>query len=150
MQVKAIVHEDEDGGFWAEVPALPGCATLSEMMDESLANLRETIEGYLTVDIEEPLPAQRDRVLDIVQWRRREGAGRSMQCGLAWPKQAGARASAIGRSPSPAPLLRQYKIMFPNAIRAVGEIMPDYVGADSVPALLDIGHDDVTGYFRQA
>ena len=47
MQIKAIVHEDEDGGFWAEVPALPGCATQGETMDELLANLREAIEGYL-------------------------------------------------------------------------------------------------------
>ena len=49
MHVKAIVHEEEGGGFWAEVPALPGCATQGETMDELIANLREAIEGYLTV-----------------------------------------------------------------------------------------------------
>ena len=27
MQVKVIVHEAEEGGFWAEVPALPGCVS---------------------------------------------------------------------------------------------------------------------------
>ena len=27
MKIKVIVHEAEEGGFWAEVPALPGCAT---------------------------------------------------------------------------------------------------------------------------
>lgn len=44
MKIKAIVHE-EDGGFWAEVPALPGCATQGDTMDELLANLHEAIEG---------------------------------------------------------------------------------------------------------
>ena len=66
MQIKAIVHEEESGGYWAEVPALPGCATQGETMAELLANLREAIEGYLTVEIEEPLATQKDRVLDIV------------------------------------------------------------------------------------
>ena len=66
MQVKAIVHEDENGGFWAEVPALPGCATQGETMEELLANLREAIEGYLMVEIKEPLATQQDRIMDIL------------------------------------------------------------------------------------
>jgi predicted RNase H-like HicB family nuclease len=53
MKIKAVVHEAEEGGFWAEVPALPGCATEGETMDELLANLQEAIEGYLSV---EPAP----------------------------------------------------------------------------------------------
>ena len=64
MRIKAIVHEDETGGFWAEVPALPGCASQGETMEELLANLREAIEGWLAVEIEPP-PSSRDRVLDI-------------------------------------------------------------------------------------
>jgi predicted RNase H-like HicB family nuclease len=27
MKVKVVIHEAEEGGFWAEVPAIPGCAT---------------------------------------------------------------------------------------------------------------------------
>jgi predicted RNase H-like HicB family nuclease len=27
MNIKAIIHEAEEGGFWAQVPAIPGCAT---------------------------------------------------------------------------------------------------------------------------
>ncbi|CAN7600487.1 type II toxin-antitoxin system HicB family antitoxin [Mesorhizobium sp. LjRoot246] len=50
MKFKAIVHEAEEGGFWAEVPAIPGCATQGETLDELLANLREAIEGCLSVD----------------------------------------------------------------------------------------------------
>ena len=65
MNVKAIIHEEEGGGYWAEVPALPGCATQGDTMDELLANLREAIEGYLSVEIETPLRPDRDRVMDI-------------------------------------------------------------------------------------
>ena len=51
MKIKAIIHEAEEGGFWAEVPAIPGCATEGDTMDELLANLREAIEGCLSVEI---------------------------------------------------------------------------------------------------
>lgn len=51
MKIKAIVHEAEEGGFWAEVPAIPGCATQGETIDELLANLREAIEGCLSIDV---------------------------------------------------------------------------------------------------
>ena len=46
----AIVHpEPEVGGYSAEVPALPGCFTQGETLDEVRANLREAIEGWLAV-----------------------------------------------------------------------------------------------------
>jgi hypothetical protein len=47
MKIKIVVHEAEEGGFWAEVPAIPGCATQGETLDELLRNLREAIEGCL-------------------------------------------------------------------------------------------------------
>jgi predicted RNase H-like HicB family nuclease len=65
MNVKAIIHEDAAGGYWAEVPALPGCATQGETMDELLANLREAIEGCLSVEIEPPFRDGKERVLEI-------------------------------------------------------------------------------------
>ncbi|HEY1748544.1 MAG TPA: type II toxin-antitoxin system HicB family antitoxin [Xanthobacteraceae bacterium] len=51
MNIEAIMHEAEEGGFWAEVPAIPGCATQGETMDELMRNLHETIAGYLAVDV---------------------------------------------------------------------------------------------------
>jgi hypothetical protein len=36
VKIKAVVHEAEVGGFWAEVPAIPGCATQGETMEELL------------------------------------------------------------------------------------------------------------------
>ena len=47
MKLRVIIHEAEEGGFWAEVPALPGCVTEGETMDEVKANLNEAIEGWL-------------------------------------------------------------------------------------------------------
>jgi predicted RNase H-like HicB family nuclease len=65
MKLRAIVHEAEEGGYWAEVPAIPGCATQGDTMDELLANLHEAIEGALSVEIDAPLLGARDKVLEI-------------------------------------------------------------------------------------
>ena len=47
MTLKAIIHEADEGGFWAEVPALPGCFTQGESLQELEANLHEAVEGWL-------------------------------------------------------------------------------------------------------
>jgi predicted RNase H-like HicB family nuclease len=65
MKIKVVVHEAEEGGLWAEVPAIPGCATQGETMDDLLANLREAIEGCLSIDVAEPRPGGTERVLEI-------------------------------------------------------------------------------------
>jgi predicted RNase H-like HicB family nuclease len=65
MKLKIVVHEAEEGGFWAEVPAIPGCATEGETFEELLQNLYEAVEGCLSVDIEETTLTSSDRVLEI-------------------------------------------------------------------------------------
>ena len=65
MKIKAVVHEAEEGGYWAEVPAIPGCATQGDTMDELLANLRDAIEGCLSIDVAPPKPGGTERILDI-------------------------------------------------------------------------------------
>lgn len=47
MTLRAIVHPAEEGGFWAEVPSMPGCFTQGESLEEVRANLQEAIEGWL-------------------------------------------------------------------------------------------------------
>ena len=49
MTFKAIIHDAEEGGYWAEVPALPGCVTQGETLQELQDNLREAIRGCLAV-----------------------------------------------------------------------------------------------------
>jgi predicted RNase H-like HicB family nuclease len=51
MKIKVVVHEAEEGGFWAEVPAIPGCASQGETMEELLRNVHEAIEGCLSIDV---------------------------------------------------------------------------------------------------
>jgi predicted RNase H-like HicB family nuclease len=49
LRAKVVIHPATEGGFWAEVPALPGCVTEGDTYEELLANLREAIGGYLLV-----------------------------------------------------------------------------------------------------
>lgn len=65
MTLKAIIHEAEEGGFWAEVPALPGCVTQGETIEDVRLNLREAIEGWLSVETPETPAAQSDRVIEL-------------------------------------------------------------------------------------
>lgn len=65
MILKAIIHEADEGGYWAEVPALPGCVTQGETVEEVTANLREAIEGWLSVQTPEPALARSDRVINL-------------------------------------------------------------------------------------
>ena len=51
MKLKIVVHEAEEGGFWAEVPAIPGCCTQGDTFEELLENLYEAVEGCMTVDV---------------------------------------------------------------------------------------------------
>ena len=52
MKLQALIHPAEEGGFWAEVPALPGCVSEGETWNETLANIREAAEGWLEVSEE--------------------------------------------------------------------------------------------------
>jgi len=65
MKIKVVVREAEEGGFWAEVPAIQGCVTQGESMEELLRNLHEAIEGCLSVDVAEPERDDKSRILEI-------------------------------------------------------------------------------------
>lgn len=65
MKIQAIVHKAEEGGFWAEVPSLPGCATQGETMAELMDNLRDAIEGCLSVAIDQPQAQPDDQVIEL-------------------------------------------------------------------------------------
>jgi predicted RNase H-like HicB family nuclease len=58
MKIKVLIHEAEEGGYWAEVPALPGCFTEAETREELLTNIREAVEGILLGD--EQAPSSKD------------------------------------------------------------------------------------------
>ena len=60
MEYSVVVHQAEEGGFWVEVPALPGCYSQGETVDEALGNVREAIALYLDVLRDEGKDAPRD------------------------------------------------------------------------------------------
>ena len=53
MKIKVVVHQAEEGGYWAEVPSIPGCATQGETFEELLKNLYEAVEACLSVDVDD-------------------------------------------------------------------------------------------------
>lgn len=65
MKLKVLVHEAEEGGYWAEVPSIPGCATQGETFEELLENLYEAIDGCLSVDLSTVTIGKTDRLLEI-------------------------------------------------------------------------------------
>ncbi len=65
MKIKIVVHEAEEGGYWAEVPSIPGCVTEGDSFEELLSNLYEAIEGCLSVDVEAAADSANARVLEI-------------------------------------------------------------------------------------
>ncbi len=65
MKLKVIVHESEEGGYWAEIPSILGCVTQGESFDELLSNIYEAVEGCLSVDIEEITISEKDKIIEI-------------------------------------------------------------------------------------
>jgi predicted RNase H-like HicB family nuclease len=66
MKLEVLIHEAEEGGYWAEVPAIPGCATQGDTLEDLLKNLREAVDACLSVDVEIPEKTDKDRVIEIV------------------------------------------------------------------------------------
>ena len=61
-----VIHEDPNGGFWGEVPALPGCYSQGETVDELMDNIREAISAVLDVLKEQGgQPESNIRIMDV-------------------------------------------------------------------------------------
>ena len=65
MKTKVVIHNAEEGGYWAKVPAIPGCATQGDSFEELLSNLYEAIEGCLSVDVDSVKPSKTSRIMEI-------------------------------------------------------------------------------------
>lgn len=65
MTLKVLIHPAEEGGFWAEVPALPGCVSQGETVDEVRANVREAIEGWLLAEDSSVHTDAADQVIEV-------------------------------------------------------------------------------------
>jgi len=65
MKLKVIIHKAKEGGYWAEVPSVPGCATQAETIEELLKNVREAVEVCLSVGIKPVRLKKDDQVMEI-------------------------------------------------------------------------------------
>ena len=63
MKLKVVVHREEEGGFWAEVPAIPGCVSQGDSMDELRKNVLEAIESCLSVEFD----GDPDHVSEVIE-----------------------------------------------------------------------------------
>jgi len=65
MKLKVVIHEAEEGGYWAEVPSIIGCVTQGDSFDELLTNIYEAVEGCLSVNVQDILVSKTDKVMEI-------------------------------------------------------------------------------------
>jgi len=65
MKIKVIIHDAEEGGYWAEVPSIPGCATQGDTFEELLKNIYDAVEACMSVDVGTLSSEPNARVLEI-------------------------------------------------------------------------------------
>ena len=65
MKLKVVIHEAEEGGYWAEVPSIPGCATQGDSFEDLLTNLYEAVEGCLSVEVRDIPVSEKDKIIEI-------------------------------------------------------------------------------------
>ena len=65
MKLKVVIREAEEGGFWAEVPAIPGCATQGDTFEDLLNNIYEAVEGCMSIKNQEVHLSGADRLIEI-------------------------------------------------------------------------------------
>jgi predicted RNase H-like HicB family nuclease len=65
MKLKVIIHKAEEGGYWADVPAIPGCMTQGQTMQELVENLYDTVEDCLSIDMNTIHLKKDDTVMEL-------------------------------------------------------------------------------------
>ncbi len=65
MKLKIIIHKAEEGGYWAEVPAIPGCATQGEDLRELIENVYDAVDACLSVDMSTAQLGINDEVMEL-------------------------------------------------------------------------------------
>lgn len=64
-----IIHPAEEGGYWVEVPTLPGCFSQGESIDEAMRNIKEAIELHIEglMEEHESVPIENDLIIGRIQ-----------------------------------------------------------------------------------
>ena len=71
MEYTILIHKAEEGGYWADVPMLPGCFSQGETVEETIANTKEAIESHLAAmkEEQEEIPLEDDIIISRVHVR---------------------------------------------------------------------------------
>ena len=69
MEYTILIHKADEGGFWAEVPALPGCFSQGETVEETIANTKEAIDLHISVlkEDNEEIPVDDEFIISRVR-----------------------------------------------------------------------------------
>lgn len=67
MKLKIIIHKAEEGGYWGEVPALEGCCSQGDTIEELIQNIYEAVEGWLTVQQEKMSKGKIKKDMEILE-----------------------------------------------------------------------------------
>lgn len=69
MEYTILIHQDDDGGFWSEIPALSGCFSQGETIEETIQNTREAIEAHIQClkEDNEPVPHEDNLVISRIR-----------------------------------------------------------------------------------
>lgn len=63
MKLTVVLEPQEEGGFTAHVPSLPGCISEGDTKEEALANIKEAIGLYLDADTNELVEYSGEKVV---------------------------------------------------------------------------------------
>jgi len=66
MKLTIVLEPQEEGGFTAYVPSLPGCISQGDTKEEAIKNVKEAIELYLEPDTNELIEFSGEKVTVIV------------------------------------------------------------------------------------
>ena len=69
MEYTILIHRAEEGGFWAEVPALSGCFSQGETIEETMVNTKEAIELHISClrEDKEEIPVDDEFIISRVK-----------------------------------------------------------------------------------
>jgi predicted RNase H-like HicB family nuclease len=69
MEYTILIYKAEEGGFWAEVPALPGCYSQGETVEETIEDMKEAIEAHLIAlkEEKEEIPIREEFVIGRIK-----------------------------------------------------------------------------------
>ncbi len=69
MEYTVLIYQAEEGGFWAEIPALPGCYSQGETIEETMSNIKEAIEAHLLAlrDEKKEMPTEEEFIIGRVK-----------------------------------------------------------------------------------